>query len=73
MRKFGALAVAAVILFAFAATAGEFDWKRHSGKSISVMLVQHPYAEGITQKIAEFEAATRSTAPPFPKRTISTS
>ncbi len=58
MRKFGALAVAAAFLFAFAANAGEFDWKKHSGKSISVMLVQHPYAEGISMKIAEFEAAT---------------
>ncbi len=58
MRRFGALALAAAFLVTFTAFAGEFDWKAHSGKSISVMLVQHPYAEGITQKIAQFEKET---------------
>ncbi len=58
MRRFGFAVVAAALLLAVSAGAGEFDWKRHSGKALSVMLVQHPYADGIIQKIPEFEAAT---------------
>ncbi|MDR1744141.1 MAG: sugar ABC transporter substrate-binding protein [Planctomycetota bacterium] len=58
MRRFGALALAAAFLVTSAAFAGEFDWKKHSGKTISVMLVQHPYAEGIIQKVAQFEQET---------------
>lgn len=57
MRK-AVLALAAAAMFCSVAVAGQFDWKAQSGKTINVMLVNHPYAEGIITKLAEFEAAT---------------
>ncbi len=40
------------------AFAGEFNWRQCEGKTVKIMLVQHPYAEGILKKIAEFEKLT---------------
>jgi multiple sugar transport system substrate-binding protein len=40
------------------AAAGEFNWRQCEGQTVKVMLVQHPYAEGIHQKIADFEKLT---------------
>ncbi|MDR1613485.1 MAG: sugar ABC transporter substrate-binding protein [Planctomycetota bacterium] len=57
MRK-SIIALLALGAFCAAAVAGDFNWKQQSGKSINVLLVQHPYGEGITTKLAEFEAAT---------------
>lgn len=37
---------------------GEFSWDKHSGKKITVMLNQHPYAEAIIEKLPEFEEKT---------------
>jgi multiple sugar transport system substrate-binding protein len=41
-----------------AAATGSFDWKQQSGKSLRVMLNQHPYAEAIIKKLPDFEAKT---------------
>lgn len=57
MRKILMLA-ALVALAVGVASAGEFNWKANSGKTINVLLNQHPYAEGIIQKLPEFEALT---------------
>ncbi|MDR3210413.1 MAG: sugar ABC transporter substrate-binding protein [Planctomycetota bacterium] len=57
MRKLAMLLVVACLV-TVSAVAGQFDWKQQSGKSVSVLFVQHPYAEGIIGKIPEFEAAT---------------
>jgi len=37
---------------------GPFDWKRYAGTSITVMLDQHPWADGVKARLADFEAAT---------------
>ncbi len=53
--------VAVALLFALSVSAvwaGQFDWRQCAGQKINVLFVQHPYAEGILQKMAEFEAAT---------------
>lgn len=57
MKK-AVLALTAVAFVGATVLAGEFNWKQQSGKSINVLLNQHPYAEGIIQKLPEFEAAT---------------
>ena len=57
MRKL--LAVVMVCAFTVAvAAAGEFNWRQCEGQTVKVMLGQHPYAEGILKKIAEFEKLT---------------
>jgi multiple sugar transport system substrate-binding protein len=53
--------LALIALFAFVATvatAGEFNWRQFEGQTVRVMLVQHPYGEGILKKIDAFEALT---------------
>jgi multiple sugar transport system substrate-binding protein len=41
-----------------AADDGAFDWKKHSGEQIDVMLNQHPYAEAIVDRLPQFEELT---------------
>ncbi len=57
MKKFLALVMVCVCTVAVA-TAGEFNWRQCEGQTVKVMLVQHPYGEGILKKIAEFEKLT---------------
>ena len=57
MKKITAL-VALLAFVATVATAGEFNWRQCEGQTVKVMLVQHPYAEGIHKKIADFEKLT---------------
>lgn len=57
MRK--AILFSALAMFVMASVqASDFDWKQCSGQTVKVMLVQHPYAEGMMKKIADFEAKT---------------
>ncbi|NLL37045.1 MAG: sugar ABC transporter substrate-binding protein, partial [Fretibacterium sp.] len=61
MKKLGIpLLVLTLALFSFAgvAVAEEFNWKQCEGQTIKILFNQHPYAEGIIQKIPEFEALT---------------
>ncbi|WP_129667466.1 extracellular solute-binding protein [Phytoactinopolyspora endophytica] len=39
-------------------TSGEFDWKRFEGESISVMLNEHPWTDGVKEHLGEFEELT---------------
>ncbi|MDR0362150.1 MAG: sugar ABC transporter substrate-binding protein [Planctomycetota bacterium] len=57
MKKVLALALALAFV-AVAAVSGEFNWRQFEGATVKVMLVQHPYAEGIHKKIADFEKLT---------------
>lgn len=57
MKKLLAL-ILAVTVVASVAIAGDFDWRQCAGQTVKVMLVQHPYAEGIHRKIADFEKLT---------------
>ncbi|WP_062492976.1 MULTISPECIES: ABC transporter substrate-binding protein [Paenibacillus] len=41
-----------------ASDGGAFDWKKHSGGQINVMLNQHPYAEAIIARLPQFEELT---------------
>ncbi len=53
------LAIGMVLSFAVSVVAaGEFNWRQCEGQTVKVMLVQHPYAEGIHKKIADFEKLT---------------
>ena len=50
----------ALLLFlsAFTASAGDFNWERHSGDSLLVLLSKHPYAETIISHLDKFEQLT---------------
>ncbi|MDR0366926.1 MAG: sugar ABC transporter substrate-binding protein [Bifidobacteriaceae bacterium] len=37
---------------------GAFDWKRYEGTTISVMLSEHPWTDGLKERLGEFEAKT---------------
>ncbi len=57
MRKVMVVLMAAAFV-ASCAFAGEFNWRQFEGQTVRVMMVQHPYAEGILKKISEFEKLT---------------
>ncbi len=52
------LALCAMALMMPGIVAGDFNWRQCEGDTIKVMLVQHPYAEGMLKKIADFEKLT---------------
>ncbi len=58
MRKFILVLLAALVLTVSAVRSGEFNWRMCEGQKINILVVQHPYAEGMMKKLAEFEAAT---------------
>ena len=37
---------------------GDFDWKRYDGETISVLLSEHPWTQGLTDRLSEFEDLT---------------
>ncbi len=43
---------------ATSATAQEFDWKRHAGAEITVLMNEHPVTDGMRSALADFEADT---------------
>ena len=45
------------ILFAFN-SANAFDWKAHSGKTITILMNEHPVLDGIRSLIPQFESDT---------------
>ena len=45
------------VLFSFNA-ANAFDWKAHSGKTITILMNEHPVLDGIRSLIPQFEADT---------------
>ncbi len=57
MRK-AILALCVAMFMVSAVVAGDFNWRQCEGQTVKVMLVQHPYAEGMLKKIADFEKLT---------------
>lgn len=37
---------------------GEFDWQRYKGEKISVMLSEHPWSQGLKERLSEFTQQT---------------
>jgi multiple sugar transport system substrate-binding protein len=58
MRYHLLAAVAAAALTAGSASAQTFDWKAHQGKTINFLSSNHPWANAVLAKKAEFEALT---------------
>ncbi|MFO1036817.1 MAG: extracellular solute-binding protein [Geminicoccaceae bacterium] len=64
MRRMGQLgvgAVAANYLVGQATTramAADFDWKKHSGKTVSLLLNKHPYADAMIANLPAFKEMT---------------
>ena len=54
MKKFILSILSFSILFSFSA-ANAFDWKAHSGKTITILMNEHPVLDGIRSLISEFE------------------
>jgi len=39
-------------------SAAEFDWKKHEGTKLNILMCKHPYSEGVVSAIPEFEKLT---------------
>ena len=57
MKRFILLFTSLSLLFVFG-TANAFDWKRHSGKTITILMNEHPVLDGIRSLIPQFEEDT---------------
>jgi len=57
MKKFILSILSFSILFSFS-VANAFDWKAHSGKTITILMNEHPVLDGIRSLISEFEEDT---------------
>lgn len=63
-KRFGALGLtassAAVLMnmHATSALAADFDWKKHSGKKVKLLLNKHPYADAMIANLDNFKALT---------------
>lgn len=58
--RIGVLAACALVCLAglLAAADEEFRWRQYSGAALRIMLVDHPYSQGIIKKLADFERLT---------------
>ena len=54
MKKFLLFIISTSILFSFN-IANAFDWKAHSGKTITILMNEHPVLEGVRSLIPQFE------------------
>ena len=57
MKKLSLFVISISIVFSFSA-ANAFDWKRHSGKTITILMNEHPVLDGIRSLIPQFENDT---------------
>ena len=57
MRKILLFILSSSILFAFN-IANAFDWKTHSGKTITILMNEHPVLDGVRSLIPQFEEDT---------------
>ena len=57
MKKFILFFISTSILFSFS-IANAFDWKAHSGKTITILMNEHPVLEGVRSLIPQFEKDT---------------
>src|SRR5688572_15096959 len=53
-----ALAALALTVVSAPAAAQQFDWKKHSGRTVNVALAKQPWSDFITPLIPEFEQKT---------------
>ena len=64
IKRFGALgltASSAGVLLNMQATnalAADFDWKKHSGKKVKLLLNKHPYADAMIANLENFKSLT---------------
>ena len=57
MKKITLYVISLSILFSFN-IANAFDWKAHSGKTITILMNEHPVLDGIRSLIPQFEEDT---------------
>ena len=57
MKKLISLFIILSSVFTFSA-ANAFDWKAHSGKTITILMNEHPVLDGIRSLIPQFESDT---------------
>ncbi len=57
MKKFLLFIISTSILFSFN-IANAFDWKAHSGKTITILMNEHPVLDGVRSLIPQFEEDT---------------
>ena len=57
MRKLLLFIISISMVFSFG-VANAFDWKAHSGKTITILMNEHPVLDGIRSLISEFEEDT---------------
>jgi len=57
MKKFILFIILSSILFSFN-IANAFDWKAHSGKTITILMNEHPVLDGVRSLIPQFEKDT---------------
>ncbi len=64
IKRFGALGLTAssagvlMNMHASQALAADFDWKKHSGKTVKLLLNKHPYVDAMLANIDNFKALT---------------
>lgn len=64
IKRFGALGLTAssagvlMNMHATQALAADFDWKKHSGKKIKLLLNKHPYADAMIANLENFKTLT---------------
>lgn len=57
-RTFLATAIAAAAIAAVPAAAQQFDWRRHDGATINLLLNNHPWSQAMREMAADFTAKT---------------
>ena len=57
MKKFLLFIISTSILFSLN-IANAFDWKAHSGKTITILMNEHPVLDGVRSLIPQFEEDT---------------
>lgn len=64
IKRFGALGLTAssagvlMNMHATQALAADFDWKKHSGKKVKLLLNKHPYADAMIANLENFKSLT---------------
>lgn len=57
-RTFLATAIAAAAFAAAPAAAQQFDWRRHDGTTLNLLLNNHPWSQAMREMVADFTAKT---------------
>ena len=57
MKRLMYIFISLSLIFVFG-NANAFDWKKHSGKTITILMNEHPVLDGIISLIPQFEEDT---------------